>query len=77
MSIVASVSGLFKWRQFEPEVILLAIGWYLRFSLSYRDVEALLARISLSGSGQDRQDQNEFRNKSSRAPPRLDFAMKP
>ena len=37
------VSGLFKWRQFEPEVILLAVGWYLRFSLSYRDVEELLA----------------------------------
>ena len=35
----SSVCGLFKWRQFEPEVILLAIGWYLRFSLSYRDVE--------------------------------------
>jgi IS6 family transposase len=35
--------GLFKWRQFEPEVILLAVGWYLRFSLSYRDVEELRA----------------------------------
>jgi hypothetical protein len=35
--------GPFKWRQFEPEVILLAVGWYLRFSLSYRDVEELLA----------------------------------
>ena len=34
---------LFKWRQFKPEVILLAVGWYLRFSLSYRDVEELLA----------------------------------
>ena len=33
------VAGLFKWRQFEPKVILLAVGWYLRFSLSYRDVE--------------------------------------
>jgi transposase-like protein len=43
MSLVSTVSGLFKWRQFEPEVILLAIGWYLRFSLSYRDVEELLA----------------------------------
>jgi DDE domain len=40
--------GLFKWRQFEPEVILLAIGWYLRFSLSYRDVEELLAERGLS-----------------------------
>jgi transposase, IS6 family len=28
---------------FEPEVILLAVGWYLRFSLSYREVEELLA----------------------------------
>jgi hypothetical protein len=35
------VLGLFKWRQFEPEMILLAIGWNLRFSLSYRDVEEL------------------------------------
>ena len=41
--LTPSVSGLFKWRQFEPEMILLAIGWYLRFSLSYRDVEELLA----------------------------------
>jgi transposase, IS6 family len=43
MSLVLTISGLFKWRQFEPEVILLAVGWYLRFSLSYRDVEELLA----------------------------------
>jgi transposase-like protein len=43
MVLAPSVSGLFKWRQFEPEVILLAVGWYLRFSLSYRDVEELLA----------------------------------
>src|ERR1700676_1016329 len=41
--LASSVCGLFKWRQFEPEVILLAVGWYLRFSLSYRDVEELLA----------------------------------
>jgi transposase, IS6 family len=43
MLLASSVCGLFKWRQFEPEVILLAVGWYLRFSLSYRDVEELLA----------------------------------
>jgi hypothetical protein len=42
MLLLASVCGLFQWRQFEPEVILLAVGWYLRFSLSYRDVEELL-----------------------------------
>jgi len=45
--LVSSVCGLFKWRQFEPEVILLAVGWYLRFSLSYRDVEELLAERGL------------------------------
>jgi transposase-like protein len=44
---VPSISGLFKWRQFEPEVILLAVRWYLRFSLSYRDVEELLAEQGL------------------------------
>ena len=38
----SSVCGLFKWRQFEPEVILLAIGWYLC------DVEELLAERGLS-----------------------------
>src|SRR6202048_3627578 len=47
MLLASSVCGLFKWRQFEPEVILLAVGWYLRFSLSYRDVEELLAERGL------------------------------
>jgi transposase, IS6 family len=45
--LASSVCGLFKWRQFEPEVILLAVGWYLRFSLSYREVEELLAEGGL------------------------------
>ena len=44
MVLAPSVAGLFKWRQFEPEVILLAVGCYLRFSLSYRDVEELFGR---------------------------------
>jgi len=45
--LASSVCRLFKWRQFEPEMILLAVGWYLRFSLSYRDVEELLAERGL------------------------------
>src|SRR5262249_42511164 len=45
--LASSVCGLFKWRQFEPEVILLAVGWYLRFSLSYRYLEELLAERGL------------------------------
>jgi hypothetical protein len=27
--LASSVCGLFRWRQFKPEVILLALGWYL------------------------------------------------
>jgi hypothetical protein len=34
--------ALFNWRHFEPDIIVCAVRWYLRFSLSYRDVEELL-----------------------------------
>src|ERR1700722_2097442 len=30
--------------RFPPEVILLAVRWYLRYALSYRDLEELLAQ---------------------------------
>jgi|SRR5579872_269845 len=39
--------ALFKWRHFEPEIIVCAVRWYLPFSLSYRDVEELLMERSL------------------------------
>jgi transposase-like protein len=29
--------------RFPPDVIIVAVRWYLRFGLSYRDVEELLA----------------------------------
>ena len=38
-----SVSVSFAGYRFPPEVILLAVRWYLRYGLSYRDVEELLA----------------------------------
>jgi transposase-like protein len=38
----------FEWRQFEPQLILMAVGWYLRFSFSYRDVEELLQERGMS-----------------------------
>ena len=38
---------LFKWRHFEPAVITCAVGWYLRFSLSYRNVEEILTERGL------------------------------
>jgi IS6 family transposase len=35
-------SSAFKGFRFPPEIIVLAVRWYLRFGLSYRDVEELL-----------------------------------
>jgi transposase-like protein len=32
----------FKWRHCEADLILCAVRWYLRYALSYRDVEELL-----------------------------------
>jgi IS6 family transposase len=37
------VSASFEGFRFPPDVILLAVRWYLRYGLSYRDVEELLA----------------------------------
>ena len=39
---VATRPTIFKWRQTEPAIILCAVRWYLRYSLSLRDVEELL-----------------------------------
>jgi IS6 family transposase len=38
-----SASPSFAGFRFPPDVILLAVRWYLRYGLSYRDVEELLA----------------------------------
>src|ERR1700720_4197837 len=38
---------IFKWRQTEPALILCAVRWYLRYSLSLRDVEELLEERGL------------------------------
>ncbi|GHO68257.1 hypothetical protein KSC_071490 [Ktedonobacter sp. SOSP1-52] len=38
----------FKWRHFETEIILLCIRWYLRYALSYRDLEEMMAERRLS-----------------------------
>jgi transposase-like protein len=41
-------SSPFKWRHFEGEMILLCVRWYLRYALSYRDVEELARERGLS-----------------------------
>lgn len=42
------VDNAFKWRQFEPELILPCVRCYLRYSLSYRDLEEMMRDRSLS-----------------------------
>lgn len=36
------IYGIFKGKQFKKDIILVAVGYYCRFSLSYRDVSEIL-----------------------------------
>jgi transposase-like protein len=38
----------FKWRHFEADIILLCVRWYLRYALSYRDLEEMMLERGLS-----------------------------
>src|SRR5213078_3146171 len=37
----------FKWRHFEAEIILLCVRWYLRYPLSYRNLEEMMRERGL------------------------------
>src|SRR6266704_3367126 len=37
----------FKWRHFEAEIILLCVRWYVRYALSYRDLEEMMRERGL------------------------------
>ena len=39
---------LFKWCHFQAEIILLCVRWYLRYALSYRDLEEIMQERGLS-----------------------------
>jgi hypothetical protein len=41
----ASVQGDFKGRHFEASLILQAISWYLRYLLSYRDIQGRRMKV--------------------------------
>lgn len=41
-------SSPFKWRHFEPTIILLCVRWYCRYQLSYRDVEEMMRERGLN-----------------------------
>jgi IS6 family transposase len=40
--------ALFRGRDFEEVVIIPCVRWYLRYSLSYRDLEEMMAEGGLS-----------------------------
>ena len=39
--------AIFRGRHFEPEIIATCVRWYLRFSLSLRNVEEMMAERGL------------------------------
>lgn len=41
-------SSPFKWRHFEPPIVLLCVRWYCRYQLSYRDREEMMRERGLS-----------------------------
>ncbi|HEK9103777.1 TPA: IS6 family transposase, partial [Bacillus pseudomycoides] len=40
--------GYFKGKQFRKDIILVAVGYYCRFSLSYRDISEILKERGVS-----------------------------
>ena len=38
----------FKWRHYEPEIILCCVRWYLRYQLSYRDLAEMMQERGLT-----------------------------
>src|SRR5258708_30394617 len=66
-----SEQPLFKWRHFESEIILLCIRWYLRHSLSYRDLEEMMLERGL------RVDHTTIFRSVHRYPPELEKRCRP
>ncbi len=48
LGATVSKSTSFKWRHYHAEIILLCVRWYLRYALSYRDLEEIMQERGLS-----------------------------
>ena len=42
--------AVFRWRHFAGEIILWAVRWYCRYSISYRELEEMIG--SFAGEGE-------------------------
>ncbi|MEH7362313.1 IS6 family transposase [Priestia megaterium] len=40
--------NLFKWKHYQPDIILLTVRWYLRYNLSFRDVVEMMEERGLA-----------------------------
>ncbi|MED4760715.1 IS6 family transposase [Priestia megaterium] len=40
--------NLFKWKHYQPDLILLTVRWYLRYNLSFRDLVEMMEERGLS-----------------------------
>ncbi|OUM45787.1 IS6 family transposase [Bacillus pseudomycoides] len=40
--------NLFKWKHYQPDMILLTVRWYLRYNLSFRDLVEMMEERGLS-----------------------------
>ncbi|MFD5264019.1 IS6 family transposase, partial [Bacillus wiedmannii] len=40
--------NLFKWKHYQPELILLTVRWYLRYNLSFRNLVEMMEERGLS-----------------------------
>ncbi len=40
--------NVFKWRHYQPDIILLTVRWYLRYTLSFCDLVEMLEERGLS-----------------------------
>ena len=38
---------IFKWKHFEPEIILWGVRWYCRYQISYRDLQEMMLERGL------------------------------
>jgi IS6 family transposase len=38
----------FKWKHFEGEIILQTVRWYLKYALSYKNLEEILAERGIN-----------------------------
>nr|WLE90981.1 hypothetical protein GGBNIMDK_00012 [Bacillus cereus]WLE91173.1 hypothetical protein GGBNIMDK_00204 [Bacillus cereus] len=45
--ISIATENIFKWKQYQPNIILLTIRWYLRYNLNFRDLVEMMKEREL------------------------------